>query len=348
MANGPRGAEIVNNFSMISRPYIPVLFLLFFFLPPLPADAQADAPAATSEEEKEVAREFFKQGVSLFEDKDYAKALENFEQAFAIVPHWSSRFNIGMCYYYIGDHARALAELLAFQEEAGEEAPEDMATEVAQVIETAQSKIAVISFTGVSGNADVEVDGQEPVTSPDGVEIFVAPGVHHFRVVDEGKVLLDDNITAKANQTKEIMVYVKPEEELEEEGPSPPHPKREVNAFKAAGWSLIGLAGASLIVGAVTGGLVIAKKHKIEDLEKQYHDAPADEQDAIMEEAADHYDQGVVLGDTSTAFFVIGALAAAGGAALLVLDTKREKKSGAAASLSMGLAPSGIFLTCAF
>jgi tetratricopeptide (TPR) repeat protein len=324
-----------------------VLFLQVLFLPPLYAHAQSNAPAAVSEEDKEAAREFFKQGVALFEKKKYEKALEKFEQALAIVPHWSSRFNVGMCYYYLGDHPRALAELLAFQEEAGDEAPGDMTGEAAQVVESARSQVAVVTFAGVGKGADVEVDGQEPVTSPDGVEIFVTPGVHHFKVTESDKVLLDDDISAKANQIKEIMVYVKPDEDEEEEGPVE-HPKREVNAFKAAGWSLIGLAGASLIVGAVTGGLTIAKKQKIEDLEKKYPDAPPDERDQIVEEAADHFDQGVVLGDTSTAFFVIGALAAAGGTALLVIDGKREKKPEAAVSFSLGLAPSGLFLSGAF
>jgi len=332
---------------MRSRPTIPALFFSILFLPSFPAAGQADAPAAPSEEDKETAREYFKEGVNLFEKKKYEKALDKFEQAFMVVPHWSSRFNIGMCHYYLGDHARALAELLAFEGEAGQEAPDDMASEAAQVIETCRARVAVITFSGMGGGADVEVDGQAPARSPDGLEIFVTPGVHHFMVAEEGKILFDDEITAKANQAKEIMVYMKPEEDAGKESPVP-DTKRNVNAFKAAGWSLIGLAGASLIVGAVTGGLVIAKKQKIEDLESRYLDAPADEQDAIVKEAADHYDQGVVLGDASTAMFVIGALAAAGGTALLVLDGRREKKPGAAASLSLGLGPAGLFLSGAF
>ncbi len=327
--------------------YLALLFLLPALLPAAAAEAQTDPPAPASEEEKEKAREYFKEGVSLFDEKNYEQALEKFEQAFMIVPHWSSRFNIGMCHYYLGDHARALAELLAFQAEEGGEAPEDMMTEAAQVIDSARAKVAIITFSGMDETAEVTIDDQAPVTSPDGVEIFITPGAHQFRVMEEGNIVLDDQITAKAGQTKEVLVYVKTEEKTEARVPVAA-PKGEVNAFKAAGWSLIGLAGASLIVGAVTGGLVIGKKQKIEDLEKEYLTAPADERDALVEKAADHYDQGVVLGDTSTAFFVIGALAAAGGAALLVLDSKREKKPKADASLSLGLAPTGIFLSGAF
>lgn len=312
-------------------------------------DADEEETGNALEKEKEKARKHFIEGAALFDKKDYGVALEKFELAFDTYPHWSSRFNIGMCHYYLGNHIRAIVELLAFMDEVKMEAPVKMLMEAKKIIKSTRSEIASITITGIEEDAEIKVDGAAPETSPGGEEIFLMPGLHTIKVISKGIVLMDEKLSFKKGQNKEIRVYTKKEKE-EEKKPDPEKKKEKkgAKALKVAGWSFIGLAGASLIVGAVTGCLVISKKNKINDLEKKYAEAPPEEREDIKNEAADHYDQGAKLGNTSTAFFIIAAAAAAGGTALLVLDHKREKKTGGKTDLSLGLSPAGIFVTGTF
>jgi hypothetical protein len=315
-----------------------------------PSDAQkAEADPGPSdpelEQKKEEARAYFLEGVDLFDDKDYAQALEKFKLAFDLVPHWSSRYNIGMCHYYLGDHPQAIVELLAFLEEGETEAPDEMTLEAGKIIDLIRGQhVATITVSGVGDQAEVTVDGEAPAAVSGDGEIFLVPGPHAFKVTQDGEVLLEDEITAKAGESKELRVYVKEvqtepvkTEETKSAGPRP---------LAAAGWAAVGLAGASLVICAVTGGLVISKKNEIGDLEKKYGDAPPGEQAAIRKDAADLYDEGVVLGNVSTAFFVITAAAAAAGTALLVVDSRREKKTGA--TVSLAASPGGILIQGSF
>jgi len=310
-------------------------------VPPEPGPSE---PETELEQKKEEARAYFLEGVDLFDGKDYAQALEKFRQAFDLVPHWSSRFNIGMCHYYLGDHPHAIVELLAFLEEAETEAPAEMTQEARKIIDLIRGQhVATITVSGVGDQAEVTVDGEAPSATSGEGEIFLTPGPHAIKVTQGAEVLLEDQITAKAGESKELRVYVK------EKQPEPVKPVTKSagpRPLAAAGWAAVGLAGASLVVCAVTGGLVIAKKNEIGDLEKKYGDAPPDEQAAIRADAADLYDQGVTLGNVSTAFFVITAAAAAAGTALLVVDLKREKKTGAAVSLAAS--PGGIMIQGSF
>ena len=306
-------------------------------------DAADAGDTGDLEKKKEEARKYFLEGVELFDKKEYEAALEKFRLSFGTVPHWSSRYNIGMCHYYLGSYDEACIELELFLAESGEEAPAEMRHEAEKFVKKARGKLATVTLSGLDESAEITVDGKPPKKSAGGEYIYLMPGTHHVTIMSGGSTILDEDMEAAGGEKKEIRVYLK--ESSDAQKPSKKHMEKKQApppGLRAAGWSLIGLSAASLIVMAVTGGLVLSKKSKIEDLENQYAISPVSEREALKEEASSQYDEGLKLANASTALLVIGLLAAGGGAALLILDHRMEKKPEAAGGVGLGFSPWGI------
>src|SRR5690606_32952380 len=84
-----------------------------------------------------------------------------------------------------------------------------------------------------------------------------------------------------------------------------------------AGWVLVGVGGASLVAGGVTGGLALAGASDLESRCPDRRCTIADQSD---------YDTNVALGWTSTITLAVGGALVATGGLLLILDAGDEEE----------------------
>ena len=119
-----------------------------------------------------------------------------------------------------------------------------------------------------------------------------------------------------------------PPEEQKPPPPPPPPPSKGLHPIYF--WSAVGVGGAMLLMGTVTGGLALNKSSKYKD--------PA----TSASEAAYLKDQGGDLKTASTVTFIVGATAVAGAAVLYFFTDFQRKELGsgpAAQSPSVAAAP---------
>jgi hypothetical protein len=108
-----------------------------------------------------------------------------------------------------------------------------------------------------------------------------------------------------------------------------PSPAPPSSPLRTASFVTLGLAGIAVITGAMTGGVAIAKRQELG--EKCPGNGPRECDPTLRPLQAD----GAVLGDISTAMFVIAGTAAAGGTVML-LAASRSSRPKPAVGLSVG------------
>ena len=303
---------------------------------------------AQTPEEKEKSKEHFSEGVTLYDGKKYAAALEEFNAAYSFYPHWKILYNIGMCYLELGDQPNAATKLSTFIEKGGEEINPEALKDVKKILDELRSKLGVIRLIGNYEGGMLLIDGNEKKRGGEGKDIFMKPGVHQVKFIRDDATVLDQKITIEAGEDREVFVkkYEPPEEETEkkpeeeeeavgEEEKADIEPldkgKKTNRGMSTAGWALLGIGLAAIVGGAVTGGLTFHEKNGLTDAEDEYIErqeasAPPAELDEIKSKRDDHYDRGMQYGIASTALLGAGAAAVVLTAILIPLS----KKSGSA------------------
>lgn len=287
------------------------------------AGAQAKEPAAA-------ARELARAGWDALDKQDYKTALEKVTEAEGLYHAPTHLLLMGNAQAGLGRLVDALATfeklaaepLTAAAPNAFKEAQEAGRKRMKELLARVPSLLVVVESAEAAG-VTVKLDG-EKVTFPGGVAVRCNPGEHTIVVEAEGFPPATQKITLpeKGGVVRVPIALSKP---------SSPAPSSSVSAGPTAsaaptGSALVGptgpqvkpltivtlgVAGASLVVGAITGGVTLGAAG---DLKKRCPDnhCPNDEQGA--------YDSANTLATVSTATFVIGGVAAAAGAVLLTLD----------------------------
>ena len=138
------------------------------------------------------------------------------------------------------------------------------------------------------------------------------------------------------------LAFVEPGDQPGDQPGLEPEPSDGAASFVIGGAITLGLGGAGLVAGAVTGALTMSQAGDIKSRCTDNRCLPEDEDDA---EAAK------TLGHISTAAFVIGGAAVAAGVVLLVLSPGGGSADGAAGafpSVGARLGPAGVKLFATF
>lgn len=90
--------------------------------------------------ERAAAREHFAKGVALAKQRNFAQALNEFQEAYAAVPHFSVLYNIGQAQLALGQSVDAIATLQRYLDEAGASIDAKRRAEVQAVIEREREK----------------------------------------------------------------------------------------------------------------------------------------------------------------------------------------------------------------
>jgi hypothetical protein len=239
---------------MKGRLHLPVLVAALLGAPAARAD---DADMAAAQGLFDDAKELVKQG-------RLAEACPKFLASFKFDPKPGTGVNLADCYEKNGQLASAWARYLeasSLAQRAGQAERQQYAKERAAALEP---KISRLRITSPSASRGLEVlrDGAPVDVTLLGTALPVDPGKHQIEARAPGKKpwsrLVDIGVGAG-----QVAVEIPPLEDAPGGVPGEPPPAAgpAASAFprKTLGLAAVGVGGAGLIVGAITGGLAIGK-----------------------------------------------------------------------------------------
>jgi hypothetical protein len=304
----------------------------------LPGEARAQAPETSEDRAAALGRE----GLSLFDQGRWLEANSKFQQAQKIARSpvfdlYSARAlrNAGRLIEAETAFRRVVEEQLPQKApEAFAKAKTDAKREHGQLVQRIP-KLRVRPSRSIASGGEVSIDGQMVNAA---VAVLVDPGKHTIIVREEGAEVARKEVEVRdGGNTLEVDIEL-PGAKLGEPPPPADQPKQVGPTTTSEEGSLLpgalvlGAGAASLIVGAVTGGLALSSKSDLED------SCPSGR---CPESSREILDDATRLATASTATFIIGGVLAAGGVTLLILRPGGGSNDDAAkADLSLEVSPS--------
>jgi hypothetical protein len=169
----------------MQRPTRAAVFAMAIVLTPVPALADAAAPAKEKEDVNE-ARKHWQQGVKLFDEGDYRAALVEFRRAHQLTPAWPVLFNIAQCHYQLLEYPAALAVFEQYLAQGGDQVPADKRTLVEKEVVELRARVAKLTIDVDREGAEILVDGVLIGRAPLAQPIVVAVGTRTVVARKEG------------------------------------------------------------------------------------------------------------------------------------------------------------------
>jgi len=279
----------------------------------------------------EDAQDFYEQALVAFEELRYEEAAVLFQKAYDIKPTWKLLFNIGQSLAAAKDYGRALIAFERYLAEGGDDVTDTRMAEVDQELGRLRKLVGYVKITAPAGSRIV-IDGVHRGTAPFASEIPLSIGVEHTVVMGDGDGDLTRAITVRVGVTSEVRFEEEDRKEpadAMEKGTAPlPEPapvQAEPNMvargpapLRVGGWVLVGVAGALLVSGGITGGLALSMDRDL-----------ADRCDGIDCSGADWTDAQKMrsLGVATDVMLGVGGALAIAGVVMLVAGTKRERNT---------------------
>lgn len=205
------------------------------------------------------ARDLYRQGVQLEAANDWTGALAKFQEVAAIKMTPQVRFHVARCQHKLGNLLEALGGYrLALHEAMSDPKAGDVQREAQAGIDDIEAKLPKVTITRGEGAeaASISLDGVALGESSIGKEVPVNPGVHTIEYSVPGGEKLQQTVTLKEGETKDVVLVI--------EGPKKPEPKPVVPDSEPATpakpaavkknvlpWVALGVGGASLAASGV-------------------------------------------------------------------------------------------------
>ncbi len=235
------------------------------------------APPRTSDDDASVAiaRERFKEGVALFDKKDYDKARIAFLQAYALKKHPAVLLNLAQSELRSNHEADAAKHFAAYLRES-KDASDSERTAAEAGLNATKAMVAEVSVNVDESGAEVFVDNSSEGISPLAGPVYVTPGSHSFEARKGGKSASQQlstsagrQVTANLNFAAKPAPVVAPVAQSDQsEAPAEPEQPSEPSAgrkpfFKWLVSSPVGVVGLGLTgvgLGVGVGG-ALASNH---------------------------------------------------------------------------------------
>jgi hypothetical protein len=298
---------------------------------PVYSVAQAAPPteAAVAEAER-----LFNEAVAASERGDFAAALSSFQASYGLNPLPDLLYNIGMCHKALADvpaAANAFREYVAAV--GGNLSPDDRA-EFDVLLAELVPQVGRVVVEGLPAGAAVNIDGTEVGTAPIAGWVAVSPGRHRVGATLEGFSPFSSEIDVAAGQTitlsASLVAVVPPGPTGPVPGPgNPPGGERaeEGGGLSPWFWTCVGMAGASALTMAITGGLTL-----------KYND----DFDAGGRTDEGLRDTTLALRTTTDVFLGLGLAAVVAGTVLFFVDPGDESEAESADAAGVAVVPSGL------
>jgi hypothetical protein len=276
----------------------------------------------------------FDEGRTLFEKGNYRAAADAFRRANAIKPSWKILYNIGQSEAAAKRHGLALEAFEKYLAKGGDDVESTRRAEVATEIERLRTIVGTLEIK-VPAGALVMVDGLERGTTPLPGRLRVAAGVEHECVIEKEDVVLVSRTVSVGGLENLVIVAdeerrgsapgsgVDKQPEQEDSSAATEEEKgRQSGMIKMMGWLTVGLSGALIVTGAVTGSVALKKDNELpgECTDGDPTGCPANEYSDIV-------DKRDRLATTSTVMFAVGGAAAVAGVIMLVIGRNGGEKN---------------------
>lgn len=204
------------------------------------------AGAARADELKEKAQQLLSEGNDLASEGDFGNALVKFRTAYELYPSPKLLLNIGTSLRQIGRNAEAAETYETYL--AHPEADADRKEELYDILDDLDKLVGKLVITVEERGARVSLDGQILRNIDKGEAIRVDPGNHTLTAEKEGRPATVRHVEIKAKETLKVTLSMESAAAEEAEGP---------DAREVIGYTLVGLGGAAIVVGAVVGGIAL-------------------------------------------------------------------------------------------
>jgi hypothetical protein len=286
----------------------------------LPAVARAQ-PAAAPEADR-----LFREGRVAAKAGDARLACDKFRASLQLEHATGTLISLGDCEEKLGHWVSALADLrqAAAELPPGDDRHAPVRDRIA-FLEKHLPRLTIRTRTPLPAGARVFRDDAEVAEAAFGVAIEIDPGAHRVRVVVAGEPDRVSDVHLAEGEQRELWLG---ERAAQLVGPPPPKVTAvEGSPLRTLGWISVGTGSAALVIGAVTGLLVLDAKN---DVARE-----CDAARACSQEGLDALQSGPTYSTVSTISFVTAAAAGAIGVYLL-LTHPAASATGVARSRALG------------
>jgi len=308
------------------------------------------AHAQPSDADRATARSLYIEGQKALEAGDYETAADNFRRGEALFHAPTMLVGLARAYVGLGKYVEAMESYnKVIREELPDKAPDAFVT----AKEEAQKE--VVGLDEKIGWVTISVEGpSEPTVLLDDVEVSVAslgvrravnPGDHLVQASAPGYLAAEQSFSIAAGSTETVTLTLGEDPDGVAEPPGGGDPgvsTDDGSTLRLVGFIGLGLGGAGLVLGAVTGGLAIGKHGDLTDSCPDGR-CPADQQDNL-----DSYE---TMGTLSTIGFIAGGVLAGAGLVLVLVapsgDGDGADQAGAPA-LTATVGPGSVSATVRF
>ncbi len=276
------------------------------------------------------AKAAFGEGKAAFADERFTEAADGFREAYRLKPSWKLLYNIGQAEVAGKRYGPALEVFERYLAEGGDEVSRDRQQEINKEIERLRGMVGFLKVTAPKG-AVVIVDGVERGTSPLHGDLEVAASVLHTVTARlNGEIVAEETVKVGGGRTASVELLPEAPEEISPSSPptvsasstpsTPSITSTSPSPLKTWGWVSVGIGGALLVGGGITGGLALAKNGDLEN---------ACEADGCYSSEYDSMDRRDGLATASTVLIISGGVFAATGIVLLIAGRDKETEVGA-------------------
>jgi hypothetical protein len=315
----------------LSRAGILASLALAILLREAPAAAQPVAPQPADARIAE-AKAHFDKGVELMQQREWGAALDELMRSRELYPKETTLTNAAICLRELGRDDEALDVLEALLRDFPN-LPARKRPEVEREVSALQANVGSIEIQGGEPGAAIEIDGRERGVLPVAGPVHVKAGSRVVRARKDGYSPAWVNVDVPAGQTVRVVLEL-------HELPAPPDmrpalppimlpsptpfapqaPQRDGSYLPGA--ILLGVGGAGLVVGAVTGAVSLVKASHVKSQCTN---------DVCPTSTLGEANASRAIGNVSTATFIGGGVVAAAGVVLLVIRPRIGSETSAPA-----------------
>jgi hypothetical protein len=276
-------------------------------------------PAAAEEEDtgdKATARQLFHQAGEAMSAGDYAQAADLYARSNALYPAPTAALGEARALVQVG---RLLDASERYHALVNSELPEDASDAFKEAVVSARRERKLVMgrlpslLITLEGDAEVSLDGKPLPPAALGVKRLVDPGEHHIRAVAGERVVFERTVTVAESAVLEVPIRIAADEAPP---PLPPRPLHDApddvdegasdgSAQRTAGFVLLGIGAAGLVVWGATGIVYLGDRSTI--------DRECDARKLCSQEGLDAVNRGKTIGLVNTVSLFAGLAVAATG-----------------------------------
>ncbi|MBN2803934.1 MAG: hypothetical protein JXR91_12650 [Deltaproteobacteria bacterium] len=273
------------------------------------------------------AKAAFDKGSEFFENQQYNDAAIQFKTAYNFKPSWKLFYNIGQCEALLKRYGLALEAFESYISDGGDDIAIERQEEILSEIKKLRNLVGSFDVDGAEDGTDIFIDDIKRGTTPLTASIMISAGIEHTITAKiDDTIIYTQVLKLNGQQHKVIDIHVdatKPEQTDETEISEMPlqnvpvQKEKSMSSVKKAGLITIGIGGAILIGGVITGALAMSINNDVKD--------DCSTRNCLPDRQGD-LDKRDNLAITTNILLGIGAAAAITGVLMITVFDKRKKR----------------------